>query len=113
MNRTGFAGDLKPEKDDSHGKEQDGPPPFTGSPRPRAADDAGHQSSYETQGNAIAAIAPKIGCTPQTLAVWLRKAANDAGAVGASASDERDRIKLLKAFRSEPGSRGIPLRADV
>ena len=34
-----------------------------------------HQSSYETQGAAMAAIAPKIGCIPQTLAVWLRMAA--------------------------------------
>lgn len=33
-----------------------------------------HQSSYETQGAAIAAIAPKIGCIPQTLAVWPRAA---------------------------------------
>jgi transposase-like protein len=54
-----------------------------------------HESSYETQGAAIAAIAPKIGCIPQTLAVWLRKAAKDAGAAGGSTSDERDRIKLL------------------
>lgn len=26
-----------------------------------------HQGSYETQAGAIAAIAPKIGCIPQTL----------------------------------------------
>ncbi|MBM2294347.1 hypothetical protein JQX09_20685 [Sulfitobacter pseudonitzschiae] len=29
MNRAGFAGDLEPEKDESHGKEQDGQPLFT------------------------------------------------------------------------------------
>jgi transposase-like protein len=60
-----------------------------------------HQSSYETQGAAIAAIAPKIGCIPQTLAVWLRKAAKDAGAAGGTASDERDRIKLLERENRE------------
>ncbi|WP_218588289.1 hypothetical protein, partial [Loktanella atrilutea] len=30
LNRAGFARDLKPEKDESHGKEQDGQPLFTG-----------------------------------------------------------------------------------
>ena len=39
-----------------------------------------HESSCETQCGAIAAIAPKIGCRPQTLAVWPRAAATDAGA---------------------------------
>jgi len=41
-----------------------------------------HQSSYQTQGAAIAAIEPKIGCIPQTPAVWLSKAAKDTGAGG-------------------------------
>lgn len=30
-----------------------------------------HQGSYETQAGAIAAIAPKIGCIPQTEVVLL------------------------------------------
>ena len=33
-----------------------------------------HQGSYETQAGAIAAIAPKIGCTPQTLREWVKQA---------------------------------------
>ncbi|WP_147407641.1 hypothetical protein [Pseudooceanicola algae] len=41
MNRAGFAGDLKPEKDESHGKEHDSQPLFTGGPRPRGSDGAG------------------------------------------------------------------------
>ena len=35
-----------------------------------------HQGSYETQSAAEAAIAPKIGCIPETLRVW------DAGGKG-------------------------------
>jgi transposase-like protein len=33
-----------------------------------------HQGSYETQAGAIAAIAPKIGCIPQTLSGWVNQA---------------------------------------
>ena len=38
-----------------------------------------HRGSYETQGAAIAAIAPKIGCIPQTLGIRVRRAENDSG----------------------------------
>ncbi len=31
-----------------------------------------HRGSNETQSAAIAAIAPKIGCIPETLRVWVR-----------------------------------------
>ena len=31
-----------------------------------------HQGSYETQAGAIAAMAPKIGCIPQTLSGWVK-----------------------------------------
>jgi transposase-like protein len=39
-----------------------------------------HQGSYETQGAAVAAIAPKTGCIPETLKVWVRQAERDSGA---------------------------------
>ena len=38
-----------------------------------------HQGSYETQAGAIAAIAPKIGCIPQTLSGWVKQAEKDSG----------------------------------
>jgi len=38
-----------------------------------------HQGSYETQAGAIAAIAPKIGCIPQTLNGWVKQAEKDSG----------------------------------
>ncbi len=55
-----------------------------------------HQSSYETQSAAVAAIAPKIGCIPETLRVWVRQAERDGGARDGATSAERERIKELE-----------------
>ena len=55
-----------------------------------------HQSSSETQSAAGAAIAPKIGCIPETLRVWVRQAEKDSGARDGATSAERDRIKELE-----------------
>jgi transposase len=55
-----------------------------------------HQGSYETQSAAVAAIAPKIGCIPETLRVWVRQAEKDSGARDDATSAERDKIKELE-----------------
>jgi transposase len=55
-----------------------------------------HQGSYETQSAAVAAIAPKIGCIPETLRVWVRRAEKDSGARYGATIAQRDRIKELK-----------------
>ena len=55
-----------------------------------------HQGSYETQSAAVAAIAPKIGCIPETLRVWVRQAEKDSGVRGGATSAERDKIKELE-----------------
>ena len=55
-----------------------------------------HQGSYETQSAAVTAIAPKIGCIPETLKVWVRQAERDGGARDCATSAERDRIKELE-----------------
>ena len=55
-----------------------------------------HQGSYETQSAAVAAIAPKIGCIPETLRVWVRQAEKDNGARDCATSAERDKIKELE-----------------
>ena len=55
-----------------------------------------HQGSYETQSAAVAAIAPKFGCIPETLRVWVRQAEKDSGARDGATSAERDRIKELE-----------------
>ncbi|WP_139239362.1 transposase, partial [Escherichia coli] len=38
------------------------------------------QGEYDSQWAAICSIAPKIGCTPETMRVWVRKHARDTGA---------------------------------
>ena len=55
-----------------------------------------HQGSYETQSAAVAAIAPKIGCIPETVRVWVRQAERDSGTRDGVTSAERDRIKELE-----------------
>ena len=55
-----------------------------------------HQGSYETQSAAVAAIAPEIGCIPETLRIWVRQAEKDSGARDGATSAERDKIKELE-----------------
>ena len=50
-----------------------------------------HRGAYETQGAAVAAIAPKIGCIPKTLKVWVQQAEHDSGARAAAGQRELDR----------------------
>ncbi len=60
-----------------------------------------HQGSYETQAGAIAAIAPKIGCIPQTLREWFKRAEKDSGMRDGVTTEERDRIKTLERENRE------------
>jgi transposase len=60
-----------------------------------------HQGSYETQAGAIAAIAPKIGCIPQTLREWVKQAEKDSGMRDGVTTEERDRIKTLERENRE------------
>ena len=60
-----------------------------------------HQGSYETQAAAIAAIAPKIGCTAETLRVWVRQGELDFGLRDGVTRAERDRIKALERENRE------------
>jgi transposase len=55
-----------------------------------------HQGSYETQAGAIAAIAPKVGCIPQTLIGCVKQGMNDSGMRGGATTEERDRSKTLE-----------------
>ena len=60
-----------------------------------------HQGSYETQAGAITAIAPKIGCIPQTLREWVKQAEKDSGMRDGVTAEERDRIKSLERENRE------------
>lgn len=55
------------------------------------------QNDYDSQWAAISSIAPKIGCTPETLRTWLRQYERDAGAGdGGLTTAERQRLKELE-----------------
>ena len=55
-----------------------------------------HRGDYPSLWSAIESIAPKIGCVPQTLNEWVKKAEVDSGLrVGTTTSDAQ-RIKELE-----------------
>jgi transposase-like protein len=55
-----------------------------------------HQGDHATQWAAICSIAPKIGCSAETLRNWVRQAERDSGARAGLTSEERDRIRALE-----------------
>lgn len=55
------------------------------------------QGEYHSQWAAICSIAPKIGCTPETLRVWVRQHERDTGGGdGGLTTAERQRLKELE-----------------
>ena len=54
------------------------------------------QGHFDSQSAAIESIAPKIGCGPDTLRAWVRRAETDSGRRDGVTTAERDRIKALK-----------------
>ena len=55
-----------------------------------------HQDTHRSQWAAIESIAGKIGCTPQTLCNWVRRAECDQGLRPGLTTDERARMKALE-----------------
>ena len=60
-----------------------------------------HLSDYPSEWAAIEAIAPKIGCVPQTLHGWIRRQQTDAGHRPGPTTEERERIKALERENRE------------
>ena len=59
---------------------------------------------------AITAIAPKIGCTPETLRVWYQKYLDKQNPVKVQQLSDQERIKQLereKALLHKPISKGL------
>ena len=71
-----------------------------------------HRGSFETQSAAVAAIAPKIGCIPTTLKIWVSSWNGMAGLVMVTSTD-RDRIKELKREVRQRSQANEILRADL
>jgi transposase len=52
-----------------------------------------HGGEHDSQWAAIRSIAPKIGCSAETLRGWVRQAERDAGLRPGLTTDERQRLK--------------------
>ncbi len=55
-----------------------------------------HRADYASDNAAYKAIAPKLGCSPDSLRVWCRQAERDADERAGPTSQEKARIKELE-----------------
>ncbi len=55
-----------------------------------------NRSEYTSDNAAYRAIAPKLGCSPDSLRVWCQQAERDAGERSGLTTAEKDRIKDLE-----------------
>ena len=62
---------------------------------------AEHLPEYSSQWAAIASIAPKIGCTTETLRRWIMLSERDAGKRPGLNSSDRERLKELERENRE------------
>ena len=60
-----------------------------------------HQGEYASQWAALGSIASKIGCTPETLRKWVRRAETDQGQRSGMTTDDRERLKSLERENKE------------
>ncbi|MFM9859755.1 IS3 family transposase [Pseudoxanthobacter sp. M-2] len=60
-----------------------------------------HEGDHTSRWAAIASIAAKIGCTGETLRLWLKKAERDGDRSGSSAADLAARLKALERENRE------------
>jgi len=60
-----------------------------------------HEGSHASQWAAIASIAAKIGCTAETLRLWVRQAERDQGVRAGPTTDDRERIRALERENRE------------
>jgi transposase-like protein len=54
------------------------------------------EQSHGSQWSAITSIAEKMGCTPETLRLWVRQTERDTGARPGLTTSERERLKDLE-----------------
>jgi transposase-like protein len=60
-----------------------------------------HESEHASRWAAVVSISTKIGCTPQTLHEWVKKAEIDSGRRSGVPSDVSDRLKALERENRE------------
>jgi transposase len=59
------------------------------------------ESDHGSQWAAITSVAAKIGCTPETLRKWIRRAERDSGKRAGVTTAERERLKQLERENRE------------
>jgi transposase len=60
-----------------------------------------HQGDHASQWAAIESIAGKMGCSPETLRKWVRRAEGDQGVRTGLTSSEREQLKSLERENRE------------
>ena len=55
-----------------------------------------HRPDYASDNAAYHAIAPKLGCSPDSLRVWCQQAERDAGERDGMTSEQKARLKALE-----------------
>ena len=60
-----------------------------------------HQGEHASQWAAIGSISSKIGCTPETLRKWVRRAERDQGLCAGMTSSDREHLKALERENRE------------
>ena len=63
-----------------------------------------HEGDHPSRWAAIVSIAAKIGCVPQTLHEWVKKAEVDSGKRAGVPTEMADRLKALERERHLPRS---------
>lgn len=60
-----------------------------------------HRDGYPSLWAAVESIAPKIGCVPQTLLEWVKRAEIDSGQRDVLTTTQRERLKALERENKE------------
>jgi len=60
-----------------------------------------HTPAHGSQWAAISAIAPKVGCTAETLRRWVRQDERDRGRRPGLTTDDQQRVKVLERENRE------------
>jgi transposase len=60
-----------------------------------------HEHEHSSQWSAICSIAPKIGCTAETLRSWVRRVETDQGDRPGMSTDDRERLNMLERENKE------------
>ena len=60
-----------------------------------------HRDEYRSEWATLESIAPKVGCKPETLRIWLRQSEQDRGEPAGSPTDDREKIRALERENRE------------